>query len=218
MHSSRFFVLAEQLLGQSPTANDGVSEERLIACETRLNIGLPVALRTFYKILGNTTAITQSFNRFLPPEQLQLKDKWLTFVDENQEVCSWALNLAEFSENDPPVYQSQDRQTYHSEQVGLNQFVEICIYYQLAQGGYRYAALIDVEQKNRVSELLKMLSENRNWNLAVEHNGLTIYSKQSVLIWFFTDQSNWPNEQLFASSLHQSDLNAFIDQFGFLEL
>ena len=74
----------------------------------------------------------------------------MVFLEENQEVCIWGINIYE---EDPIVYQNANDEWY-SEEVKLSEFLYIIMYYQCAQG-YKNVENIDTKSiKEKINKIL----------------------------------------------------------------
>ncbi len=210
--------VVETLLGRPLLGADGIAQTRLLSCEQRLGRKLPAPLRGFYSLLGSVDMLTASFNRFIPPEELLVQDNWMNFLEENQAVCHWAIKMDGTTVDENVVFQTQDQQTYFSEDIDLDYFLTVFLYYQLAQGGYQHCAALDIEQTDQINAILNLVTTDKRWTSVVDHNRLCIYSQSSNLVWFFTDANKQPSEQVFVSCLLNSDCETFASRFGFTEI
>ena len=127
-------TIAENILGRHLTEKDGMSISKIEVVEKSLGLKLPTALRDFYLLVGNIDAFMSSFEQFIEP---YIKGEMLVFLEENQGVCYWGVNIRD-TENET-VFQCTDLETdnpeWHSEEVTLTDFLTILMYYQCAQGG-----------------------------------------------------------------------------------
>jgi hypothetical protein len=211
--------IAAQLLNRPLNKRDGFSLSRIQKAEARLGFALPSALRDFYLTLGNNERFSQSFSRFVAPEDLEISHGKLIFLCENQDVCYWAIDAnIDYKNQQPTVYQTNTEGKFFSEKIDLQPFIRINLYYQLAQGGYAYCATIDADDKDTLTPVLQLLDTDKSWEKVVDYNHLVIYCKQSQLIWYLTDQNNEISEMIFASTLHRKDLHVLIRDFGFDDL
>jgi hypothetical protein len=94
--------LGEKLFGGFEP-NDGLTESELASVEGRLNIRLPVTLRTLYLLVGKNRIITRAHNRFLRPREV--RNDALIFLEQNQKVMFWGILLSDLHKDDPPVQQ-----------------------------------------------------------------------------------------------------------------
>jgi hypothetical protein len=86
--------------------SDGDPAVALDAAESRLGIGLPLALREWYGIAGRRGDIWSRQDTFLRPEQLRVEEDRLIFYMENQAVVRWGIRVADHQSEDPAVFVS----------------------------------------------------------------------------------------------------------------
>jgi hypothetical protein len=88
---------------------DGYDEETLLAAEARLLPGgarLPATLRSFYRVWGRRSDLTQMNEHLLAPEEWVIHSGALIFCFANQATAYWALPLESLEQPDPEVYVS----------------------------------------------------------------------------------------------------------------
>lgn len=98
-------LLARERIGRPLDARDGISLRRVRAAERRLGFPLPAMLRAFYRLAGRNGALCRAHHRFRRPEELSVDEGYLVFLEENQEVVSWGIRLAEVGVENPIVWQ-----------------------------------------------------------------------------------------------------------------
>ena len=196
---------AEKLLGRSLEKNDGISIEIIEETELILDIKLQKYLKDFYSKIGNIQLFTESFNKIIDTDRLYFKDDKLVFLEENQEVCIWGINIYE---EDPIVYQNSNDEWY-SEEVKLSEFLYIIMYYQCAQG---YKNVENIDTKNIKEKINKILNEMQK---VVDHDHLIIYWKNNVLLWYYTDEENeMQNDSVIILGLTEEKLKTFKNGCG----
>jgi hypothetical protein len=211
--------IVSQLLSRVLNKRDGFSLLRIEKAETRLGFALPSALRDFYLAVGNNERFSQSFSRFVAPEDLEVAHGKLIFLCENQDVCYWAIDAnIDYKNQQPIVYQTNTKGKFFSENIDLREFIRINLYYQLAQGGYAYCATIDADDEETLAPVLQLLAKDKSWQKVVDYNHLVIYCQQSQLIWYLTNQNNEISDMILASTLFKKDLNVLIRDFDFDDL
>jgi hypothetical protein len=208
--------IAEKLLGRSLTNNDGFDVETIENAETKLGQSIPAILKEFYITVGRLDIFMSSFQRFLKPEDLFYEDGKLVFLEENQNVCYWGVNIT-----DTLVYQTQniDNAVWYSEEILLSDFLQMIMYGQCAEGGYPFSgAIYDMDQ----DELTEFIAEItiKNWQKVVDHNNWIIYENNRKLIWYFTDEDGNLSEDypLFVSAQTKEDFLEMEEEFGFSDL
>ena len=124
--------LVRRHLGRGPKAPDGIPEARLKACERRLGVPLPAAVRCYYRLAGRADRINNAHNRLLAPHQLRFEGAHLLFMEENQDVVHWGLPAKRLGDDDPPVYQRADAEgaRWYSERMRFSKFIVIMFDWQ----------------------------------------------------------------------------------------
>ena len=93
----------EKLTGRKLTSADGFTESEISAIEELRGLLLPTALRRFYALAGKHE-ITQEHDRLYRLEQLELVGGKLVFMEENQCVVFWGVDVN--GAPDPEVFQA----------------------------------------------------------------------------------------------------------------
>ncbi|MCL1938528.1 MAG: hypothetical protein FWF52_09070 [Candidatus Azobacteroides sp.] len=204
--NSKIRTIAENLLGRHLTEKDGMSIPEIETVENACGMKLPTALRDFYLLVGNLELFTSSFEQFIEP---YIKDKMLIFLEENQGVCYWGINIRD-TENET-VFQCTDIESDdpegHSEEVTLTDFLIILLYYQCAQGGYEYgSAVYESNFDSRENYMQFLVNITVDYKKVVEHNELVVYQNGGKLIWHFSDEKGNLADAIFASTRTEEDM------------
>jgi hypothetical protein len=85
--------------------SDGLPPGELSSAEERLHLKLPRALADYYLLAGGLD-LNRQHNRLYPPSALAIMDQKLIFMEENQAVVLWGMELHELSLLDPTVFQA----------------------------------------------------------------------------------------------------------------
>jgi len=101
-----FACALEEITGTKVVPEDGVSPAGLDKCEGRLCFKLPLSLRHYYEVVGKLEINTEH-NRLYPPSGLKMLKGKLAFMEENQAVVFWGLDLGT---DDPYVFQANNEQ------------------------------------------------------------------------------------------------------------
>lgn len=122
---------------------NGCSSEQIQQAEQRLGKPLPQLLRVFYEKFG-CHPLNQVHNRLIKPELLEPDVNGLVcFYEENQDVVLWAIQIADFYEDDPIVYESYDNgKTWisHDDKEPLFNFLTDVSLFQAIMGGFPFTA------------------------------------------------------------------------------
>lgn len=89
----------QSLLPQS----GGYAPAELLACEQRLGLTLPVALKEWYTSFGLCADVWNQQDHFLPPQEITIEQRVLIFYVENQAVTSWGIEISDLHHQDPTV-------------------------------------------------------------------------------------------------------------------
>ena len=206
--------IAEQILGSSLKSEDGIDEDEITTLEKLLGVNLPHQLKDFYRLVGNLGLFMSSFQHFIEP---YIKDDKLIFLEENQSVCYWAVDL-----DCETVFMSTDLETdrpeWFPEEVTLSNFLTIIMYYQAAQGGYDHGgAVYETNFEDKDLYLQFLTDATRDYAKVVDHNGLVIYQNNGKLIWYFTNSEGSADDTIFASTRTAKDMKV-LEKYGFSEL
>ncbi|MDR1794864.1 MAG: SMI1/KNR4 family protein [Erysipelotrichaceae bacterium] len=212
-------TVAERLLNRRLRRKDGYREKEVAAAETRLGFPLPTALRQLYLLIGRVNVLVDSFQHFFSLDQLTVIGDKLCFLQENQTVCYWSCDLGE---ENPLIYQTEwqegegqsrtpkDTHIQEANEIRMTEFLDIILYYQMAQIGYQYAGDCDS------FDTQKTLSPD--WNKVVDHNGLVIWWRDDCLIWYLTDpDGSVVDDDLFLSTRTRKAFNQAAREYGFYE-
>lgn len=198
---------AECLLNRSLKHDDGISVQQMIFEEKRLGIALPNDLRRLYTAVGNVDLLMRSFVQILMPSQLQMEGNILVFAEEYQGVCDWGVDV-----RNETVYQRMD-QMWMLEQANLAAFLSVILFYNCAQGGYPYNAVMPADEfSGKKQAILK------GYRKVVDYNGLWIYFQCGRLIWGFSGESEEMAELVYLSTLTEEVYAQCCIEYGFSEL
>ncbi len=187
--------ISEELLGRALTVEDGLDSASIEHAESALGFPIPQALKDYYRLVGKLPIFMDSFQQFLQPEEIYKTSGLLIFLEENQGVCHWGID----EEN--RIFQCQDDDENYAIELKLEQFLELMLYYQTAQGsecGYS-VGLSDEE--------LETTLKAEGWRLTVKHDSLVIYCLKGFLIWYFQDIDETPVDDFiyFSSNFEATD-------------
>jgi hypothetical protein len=115
-----------RFLGRELRARDGVPERSLAAAERRLGLRLPRSLRLYYRLAGRCDELNHAHNHVVPPRELEVLERHLVFMDENQNVVSWGIRLADLHRADPTVRQRNNTppEAWYSERMSVTEFLD----------------------------------------------------------------------------------------------
>lgn len=107
-----FQKLVPALLGEDWAQDDGLSAaevDRLLgespaAEQLGADLVLPAALREFYLALGNCGDLLETEHFFWDPDDLEVRDGFLMFLEDAQETVVWGLPVDNLPLPDPLVW------------------------------------------------------------------------------------------------------------------
>lgn len=228
--------IAEKILGRKLDASEGISNDAIASAESKLGVTLPADLREFYQTVGKINLFTDAFEFFAKPKQIYIKANKLIFLEENQAVLSWGLDLNSLKKKDITVYQSpnagdpDNEVVWYAESLSLTKFLEMIMYYQVAsgdsdlqnstKGGYPFgfaAYKSDLDAKYRWDSFEQELSER--WEKVVDNNGLMIYWREGAILLYYTvvDLDTDVDDLIYVSTKRADSLADFRNKFGFEE-
>lgn len=229
--------IAERILGRKIELSEGTSEDAILAAEKKLGVKLPDALRYFYTSVGKIALFTDAFEFFAQPKQIYIKANKLVFLEENQAMLSWGIDLDEIAKPDAKVYQSpnagdtEKNVIWYPETLPLSQFLEMIMYYQAVsgdpelqkrtKGGYPYGYVSyksDLKENELWESFEKDLSDS--WNKVVDNNGLMIYYSTDALLLYYTvqDLDTDVDDIIYLNIKKESTLSAFKNKYGFEDI
>lgn len=107
-----FQQLVPALLGEPWAADDGLDAEQIdrllddspAAEQLGQRPTLPVALREFYLALGNCGDLLETDHYFWDPDDLEVRDGFLMFLEDAEESVVWGLPVDNLPLPDPIVW------------------------------------------------------------------------------------------------------------------
>lgn len=228
---------AEKILGRALEASEGVDIQSIEVAEKKLDVKFPEALKDFYLNVGKIALFTDAFEFFAKPKQIYIKGNKLVFLEENQAVLSWGIDLQDLTKDTVPVYHSpnigdvESEVIWYTEALPLPEFLELIMFYQAAsadagiqtqtKGGYPLSYMgykSDLENAEIWDRFLKDLSDK--WEKVVDGNGLVIYwSKYGLLLYYSVqDLDTDVDDLIYLSTRKDYDLSDFKNKFGFQQL
>lgn len=229
---------AEKILGRKLETSEGLNPDTIISAEKKLNIEFPQVLKDFYLSVGKIKLFTDAFEFFAQPKQIYIKNNKLIFLEENQAMLSWGIDLGELNRNDnikvyqsPNVGESEDKVVWYAEALMLRDFLEMIMYYQAASadtdlqketiGGYPYG-YVSYKSDLRENELLDTFEKDLadKWLKVVDNNGLMIYSSADALLLYYTvqDLDTDVDDLIYINTRNENILSAFKDKYGFEDI
>jgi cell wall assembly regulator SMI1 len=104
-YRDQFIALVRLHVARDPRRADGCSEAAIAKAERRLGARLPEALRTYYLVAGRLDELNSAHNLLYGLGQLEIQDRRVIFMEENQAVVHWGFAVKSLADADPIVYQ-----------------------------------------------------------------------------------------------------------------
>jgi len=186
----------------------GYLEKDLRNLEKEKGVSLPDALYQYYLQVGKMQ-VNSAHNRLFPPEELEIMDGYLVFMQENQSVVLWSVKESELNSENPNVYQGPTYEgtidQWYSEGSDLEFFLNQMILFQTIMGGYESVATLDYTQE--VKSYF-----NENWEkLSYSNDQMYFYFKDSVLVLFMFYENT---ADIYVAAFDDSLLNDFETRSG----
>jgi hypothetical protein len=114
----------KNLVDRGLKRGDGFEVTELSKCEKRLKLKLPLAFHEYYEIAGKAPINTEH-NILYGPSKLKIWKGKLLFMEENQRVVFWGLDMQELDQTDPQVFQAANSEpiTWYSEERSFSEFI-----------------------------------------------------------------------------------------------
>lgn len=226
---------AEKILGRKLDPSEGLGIDAIVSAEGKLETSLPNDLKDFYLQVGKIPLFTDGFEFFAQPKQIYIKSNKLVFLEENQAMLSWAVDLEDADKEknikvyqSPNIGESENKVVWYPETLRLTEFLEMIMYYQAAsgdtdlqkktKGGYPYGFVSyksDVKENELWESFEKDLSDN--WEKVVDNNGLMIYYSADALLLYYTvqDLDTDVDDLIYINTRKENTLSDFRDKYGF---
>ncbi|MCP4136517.1 MAG: SMI1/KNR4 family protein [bacterium] len=221
---------AEKILGRRIKNEEGISIAEIETVELELGLPIPPSLKEFYLRVGRIDLFTDGFEHFARPGELYIEDNKLIFLEENQSVLFWAVDI----QNHEKVYQTSNleetgKTEWYEEDLGLHKFIELMIYFQCVMGdesyhqktsgGFEYCASLDIEEYEQ-NDTAKLFISNlsKEWEQTVKGSGISIFWKEGSILSYLLDEEGQLTDMILFRTKNESYLDELINEYGFGEL
>jgi len=197
----------KNILNQEPSRNDGITLKQLELREKELNIILPNALKEYYNTVGNISLFMDGFNHFATPNEWQIVDNKLLFLEENQAVVYWAVELKEPFK----LYETTNlsKPIWDKVSYSLEGFLEMMLYFQtIMSGQFKFSAMWEWN----ADELLTAIQ--KSWDCRLHYEELAVYQKDNTLALCLFNEEN----QIFLTSRDEDFFKRLMDKYQFCKL
>jgi len=83
---------------------DGIAVSDLDDVFTEMKITVPQALREFLHAVGNSEDLMEAYYYFWDPEELEIEDGYLLFMEDEEEAYTWGMRADQADVPDPIVW------------------------------------------------------------------------------------------------------------------
>ena len=120
----RFRALVPKYLEDNWREEDGIPESELDAMLAEHDFRIPLVLREFYLALGGCEDLMEAFHFFWDPDELEIEDGYLLFLEDEDEKFVWGIREDQLDVPDPIVWRRNNaRGDWQSEEGTLSEYV-----------------------------------------------------------------------------------------------
>ncbi len=120
----RFRALVPKYLEDNWREEDGIPEPELDAMLAAHDFRIPLVLREFYLALGGCEDLMEAFHFFWDPDELEIEDGYLLFLEDEDEKFVWGIREDQLDVPDPIVWRRNNaRGDWQSEEGTLSEYV-----------------------------------------------------------------------------------------------
>ena len=103
---------------------DGISADVLNEMLDAHTFTIPLVLREFYLALGNNEDLMEAFHFFWDPDELEIEDGYLLFLEDEDEKFVWGFRVDQLDVPDPIVWRRNNaRGDWQSEEGTFSEYV-----------------------------------------------------------------------------------------------
>ena len=200
-------------LGFELKKSDGISKAAINKAEKNIGLTIPRALRDYYLVAGKEKKLNTAFQRLIPPEDWEIHQGKVLFMEENQWVVFWGVGIEDKQAKDPNVFQcarvKRELKQWYDEESTCSQFLVFMLHQQSAYGG----AMPHCASAAVPAETVSLL--DKNWSFGGEVAGMRAYRKPGQSICFakwkdFFDKT--PVWRIFAGAREEKSLDTMAEE------
>ncbi|MCC9195691.1 hypothetical protein QNO08_14450 [Arthrobacter sp. zg-Y820] len=103
---------------------DGIPADILNQMLDAHDFSIPLVLREFYLALGNCEDLMEAFHFFWDPDELEIEDGYLLFLEDEDEKFAWGFRVDQLDVPDPIVWRRNNaRGDWQSEEGTFSEYV-----------------------------------------------------------------------------------------------
>lgn len=124
MFLEKFRSLVPLYLDEPWQESDGIPLAELDGLLAEQNVKVPLALREFLHALGGCEELMEAYYYFWDPEELEIQDGYLLFLEDEDEAYTWGFRVDQLDVPDPIVWRRNNAKgTWISEEGTFSEFV-----------------------------------------------------------------------------------------------
>lgn len=124
MFLDKFRGLVPLYLGEPWQEADGIPLAELDEALEEQHVTAPLALREFLHALGNCEELMEAYYYFWDPEELEVQDGYLLFLEDEDEAYTWGMRADQVDVPDPIVWRRNNAKgTWVNEEGTFSEFV-----------------------------------------------------------------------------------------------
>ena len=190
------------------TPEDGQPEASISVAEARLGLRLPAVLREYYLLAGRVDRFNRAHNQLRRPEELSVDGGKLVFLEENQCVVFWGVEVGTPTEDDPPVYQAENvrgRPTeWYLEHKQCSEFLIVMLHLQAVWAGYNFLGGSDISSEALTKFLI-------GWTSAGSVNELLAFNREGAAACVLQGKDS---TQLYVGGRTEQDFELIVAELG----
>ena len=121
-----YIPIVEKFINRDIEPSDGIDPAKVKEVELNLKITFPLAIKQYYQLAGDIELINCFHNQIYKADEIKIIDDKLIFMEENQSICYWGIDLVANSDN-PEVYQGRLDEgkeiKWYSEEMSFSEFI-----------------------------------------------------------------------------------------------
>lgn len=118
MFLEKFCSLVPKYLEDQWNEADGLSAEELREGLAQSEVPIPFVLEEFYRALGNNEDFMEAYHYFFDPEELEIEDGYLLFLEDEEEKFVWGFKASQLDVPDPIVYRRNNAKAKWTSEEG----------------------------------------------------------------------------------------------------
>ncbi|MBD7995585.1 hypothetical protein H9639_09785 [Arthrobacter sp. Sa2CUA1] len=123
MFLEKFRALVPKYLEDKWRPEDGIPAAELDEMLEEHDFSIPLVLREFYLALGGCEDLMEAFHFFWDPDELEIEDGYLLFLEDEEEKFTWGFRADQLDVPDPIVWRRNNaRGGWQSEEGTFSEY------------------------------------------------------------------------------------------------